>query len=102
MMKHVRSVSRFAVVRATLRILLLAVLTSGTGAIASAADNLYRTQTIVTGQGEANRVIGFAACLEDVLIKVSGALKLAGDPRLDAYKSHAADFVSAYDYHDQM
>jgi len=33
----------------------------------------------VTGQGEANRIIGFAACLEDVLIKVSGAHKLAGD-----------------------
>src|SRR5262249_1708905 len=62
----------------------------------------YRAQTIVTGQGEENRIIGFASCLEDVLIKVSGALKLAGDPRLDAYKSHAGDFVSAYDYHDQM
>ena len=39
--------------------------------------------------------IGFAACLEDVLIKVSGALKLAGDPRLAAYKSRAEDFVNA-------
>jgi uncharacterized protein len=69
---------------------------------ADAADDLYRAQTIVTGQGEENRIIGFAACLEDVLIKVSGALKLAGDPRLNDYKSHARDFVSAYDYHDQM
>ena len=102
MIKLVRSVSRFAAVRATLGLLLLATLTCGTGAIASAEDNLYRAQTIVTGQGEANRVIGFAACLEDVLIKVSGTLKLAGDPRLDAYKAKAGDFVKAHHYHDQM
>jgi len=70
--------------------------------VAAAAENLYRAQTIVTGQGEANRIIGFAACLEDVLIKVSGALKLAGDPRLTPYKAKAGDFVRAYDYHDQM
>ena len=70
--------------------------------MAAAADDLYRAQTTVTGQGEANRIIGFAACLEDVLIKVSGAEKLAGDPRLAEYKSRAGDFVKAYSYHDQM
>ena len=71
-------------------------------AATAAADNLYRAQTIVTGQGEANRTIGFAACLEDVLIKVSGALQLAGDSRLASYKAKAGEFVKAYDYHDQM
>jgi hypothetical protein len=70
--------------------------------MAATADELYRAQTTVTGQGEANRIIGFAACLEDVLIKVSGALKLAGDPRLAQYKSRAGDFVHAHRYHDQM
>ena len=72
------------------------------GRFAAAADSLYRAQAIVTGQGEANRIIGFAASLEDVLIKVSGALKLAGDVRLEPYKARAKDFVKAYDYHDQM
>jgi len=57
---------------------------------------------MVTGQGEANRIIGFASCLEDVLIKVSGAQKLAGDHRLAAYKSKAKGFVRAFSYHDQM
>src|SRR5262245_58266543 len=71
-------------------------------ATAHAADNLYRAQTILTGQGEANRMIGFAVCLEDVLIKVSGAPKLANDPRLQSYTSHAADFVKTYRYHDRM
>jgi uncharacterized protein len=72
------------------------------GVAIATADDLYRTQTAVTGQGEPNRLIGFAACLEDVLIKVSGAVKLAGDARLEPAKSHAADFVTAFDYHDQM
>jgi uncharacterized protein len=84
-----------------LRLSLIALLSCCAGA-ACAADDLYRAQTIVTGQGEANRTIGFAACLEDVLIKVSGALKLAGDPKLEPYKSRAGDFVDHYDYHDQM
>jgi hypothetical protein len=47
-------------------------------------------------------MVGFAACLEDVLVKVSGALKLAGDPRLAPYKSRAGDFVTAHSYHGQM
>jgi hypothetical protein len=66
------------------------------------ADDLYRAQTAVTGQGELNRLAGFAACLEDVLIKVSAAPTLAGDPRLALAKSRAAEFVAAFDYHDQM
>jgi hypothetical protein len=70
--------------------------------MAAAADQLYRVQTVVTGQGEANRIVGLSACLEDVLIKVSGALRLAGDPRLEAYKSHVRDYVRAFSYHDQM
>jgi uncharacterized protein len=81
---------------------LVAALTCCSGSMAAAADDLYRAQAVVTGQGEANRMIGFGSCLEDVLIKVSGAQKLAGDPRLGAYKSRAADFVRADRYHDQM
>jgi hypothetical protein len=94
------------ILRATLgvmiRISILAALMVCTATMAAAADDLYRAQTVVTGQGEANRIIGFATCLEDVLIRVSGALKLAGDPRLAAYQSRAGDFVGAYRYHDQM
>ena len=81
---------------------LAVALTCGAVTAANAADDLYRAQTTVTGQGEANRLVGFAACLEDVLIKVSGALKLAGDPRLAPTKSRAGDFVTAHSYRDQM
>ena len=68
--------------RAIIRILLAAALTWCAGTMAAAGADLYRAKVTVTGQGEANRIIGFAACLEDVLIKVSGAQKLAGDRRL--------------------
>jgi uncharacterized protein len=72
------------------------------GTMAAPGADLYRMQTVVTGQGEANRMIGFAMCLEDVLIKVSGAQKLAGDRRLATYKSSAGSYVKAFSYHDQF
>jgi hypothetical protein len=88
--------------RAIVRIFLAAVLTWCAGAPAATGSDLYRTKVTVTGQGEANRIIGFAACLEDVLIKASGAQKLSGDRRLAAYKSKAKDLVTAFSYRDQF
>jgi hypothetical protein len=82
--------------------LLAAALTWCAGTMAAAGADLYRAKVTVTGQGEANRIIGFAACLEDVLIKVSGAQKLSGDRRLAAYKSKAKEFVRAFSYRDQF
>lgn len=67
----------------------------------AAANDLYRSQTLITGQLEPNRLIGFAVCLEQVLIKVSGAISLAGDSRLEPYKKAAKDFVRAYEYRDE-
>jgi hypothetical protein len=88
--------------RAMIRILLAAALTWCAGTMAAAGADLYRAQVTVTGQGEANRIIGFAACLEDVLIKASGVQKLSGDQRLAAFKSKAKDFVTAFSYRDQF
>ena len=62
---------------------------------------LYRGQTIVTGQGEANRRVGFASCLDDVVVKLSGLLRLAGDRRLAVHKANAASLVSDYGYRDE-
>jgi hypothetical protein len=70
--------------------------------VARAADELYRTQAVVTGTGEANRIEALGPCLEDVLIKVSGVQKLAGDRRLAPYKAKARDYLASYSYHDQM
>ena len=88
--------------RAVVRIFLASTLAWCAGAMAAAGADLYWAQAIVTGQGEANRIIGFASCLEDVLIKVSGAQKLAGDRRLATYKLKAKSFVKAFSYHDQF
>jgi hypothetical protein len=88
--------------RAIIRIFLAAALTWCAGTMAAAGADLYRAKVTVTGQGEANRIIGFAACLEDVLIKVSGAQKLSGDRRLASYKSKAKDLVRAFSYRDQF
>jgi hypothetical protein len=88
--------------RAIISIFLTALLTWCAGTVAAAAADLYRTKVTVTGQGEANRMTGFAASLEDVLIKASGALKLSGDRRLTVYKSKAKDFVRTFSYRDQF
>ena len=88
--------------RAMIRILLAAALTWCGGTMAAAGADLYRAQVTVTGQGEANRIVGFGACLEDVLIKASGAQKLSGGRRLAAFKSKAKDFVRAFSYRDQF
>jgi uncharacterized protein len=100
--KHQRHLVCLSAVRTIIKISLTAMLMCCTGTMATEAADLYRAQAIVTGRGETNRIIGFASCLEDVLIKVSGAQKLAGDRRLAAYKSKAKGFVRAFSYHDQM
>ena len=100
--KRQRGLIWFGAARAIIGIFLAAALACCTATPATAAEDLYRAQTVVTGQGEANRMIGFASCMEDVLIKVSGAERLAGDRRLAAYKAKAQDFVTAFDYHDQF
>jgi hypothetical protein len=83
-------------------VFLAALLTWCAVAMAAAGTDLYRTKVTVTGQGEANRIVGFAAALEDVLIKASGAQKLSGDRRLAAYKTKAKDYVRAFSYRDQF
>jgi uncharacterized protein len=84
-----------------LRALLTAMLLACLATPALAEESLYRAQTIVTGTLEPNRLIGFAVCLEDALIKVSGQLRLAGDPRLAPYRQQAARFVRDFSYRDE-
>jgi hypothetical protein len=80
----------------------LAVVLLGLVSIGASAAELYRAQAVVTGTGEPNRIEALGRCLEDVLIKVSGMQKLAGDPRLAPYKAKAKDYLASYSYHDQM
>jgi hypothetical protein len=85
---------------------LLASLCAATVSVAVAsplpADDLYRARAFVTGQDEADRGRGFALCLEDVLVKLSGDPSLIGDARLAALQARAADFVADFRYQDRM
>lgn len=69
---------------------------------AGSIEALYQARTIVTGTREPERLVGFGHCLEDVLVKVSGNLRLADDPRAAPMKQEAAHFIAAYRYHDRM
>ena len=55
---------------------LAALLAVACAQIADAQTPLYQSKTIVTGQEEPQRLIGFVRCFEQVLVKVSG------DPRV--------------------
>jgi uncharacterized protein len=100
------AISDDAVVDALVRFVdrtIVAVLKQAYGAgDPGAAGYLYRAQTPVTGQLLDNRLIGFARCLEDTLVKLSADTRLAGDPRLEPYKAKAGEFVRSHDYRDQM
>jgi uncharacterized protein len=71
-------------------------------AIAATPDELYRSQTIVTGQGEVNRQIGFKACLDSVLVRVSGDQRLPKRPEMAALRDKAGSFVAEFRYHDRL
>jgi hypothetical protein len=90
----------FYIAKLTTQIVVLLVLVCGTAG-AAGVDSLYRAQAVVTGRGEANRAIGLALCLEDVLVKVSGDPRLIGDPRVKELAAKAATFASAFRYRDR-
>lgn len=71
-------------------------------AVAATVDELYQAQTIVTGQGEVNRQIGFKACLDSVLVRVSGDQRLPKKPEMAALRENAGSFVDTFRYHDRL
>ncbi|TJW44790.1 MAG: DUF2066 domain-containing protein, partial [Mesorhizobium sp.] len=71
-------------------------------AIAATVDELYQSQTIVTGQGEVNRQTGFKACLDAVLVRVSGDQRLPKRPEMAALRDKAGSFVAEFRYHDRL
>jgi uncharacterized protein len=81
---------------------LVALFMFGDGAAAGNVDGLYQARTIVTGQGEASRHGGFADCLEQVLVKVSGDPRLLDDPRVTGLAGRAGTLVADFQYRDRM
>ncbi|MER8591573.1 DUF2066 domain-containing protein [Mesorhizobium sp. M1182] len=69
---------------------------------AETVDELYQSQTIVTGQGEVNRQIGFKACLDAVLVRVSGDQRLPKRTEMAALRDKAGSFVAEFRYRDRL
>jgi hypothetical protein len=65
-------------------------------------DGPYTSRAMVTGTRPETRPAGFADCLDDVLVKVSGNPALIGDRRLKPYERQAGQWVEHYSYHDQL
>jgi hypothetical protein len=81
---------------------LLSICAANDAARAASVEDLYRSQTIVTGQGEVNRQAGFKTCLDLVLVKVSGDQRLAARPEMTELREKAGSFVAEFRYHDRM
>ncbi len=63
---------------------------------------LYSATTIITGTLDEEKRRGFAACLLEVLVKVSGDLDLSASPKMAALAATAEGFVEAYTLRDRM
>jgi len=74
----------------------------GGGEALAQANPLYQARTIVTGTDLRSRPEGFAACLLDVLAKVSGDPSLREDPAAEALARRAALLIEDFDYQDRM
>jgi len=69
---------------------------------AASPEDLYRSQTIVTGRGEQNRQAGFKICLDKVMVRVSGDQRLLAKPGMTALRDRAGSFVASFRYRDRM
>lgn len=70
--------------------------------LAASIDELYQSQTIVNGKYEKHRQAGFKACLDAVLVRVSGDQRLPAKPEMAALRDKASSFVTSFRYRDRM
>jgi uncharacterized protein len=62
--------------------------------------DLYQATVTVTGSDMRSRPTGFARCLREVLVKVSGEPRLRDDPRVSELAAHADKLVVSFGYVD--
>ena len=74
----------------------------GGGMAAASEAKLYQATAVISGTSEARRALGFALCLKDVLVKVSGDPRLLEDERVDALAKQAGALVSGFSYRDRL
>lgn len=71
-------------------------------AMAHADLDLYRAETIVTGTVEPERARGFRVGLTDVVVKLTGDVRLAETDRLAPLLEQPHQLVEAFEYEDRM
>ncbi|MET2827308.1 DUF2066 domain-containing protein [Mesorhizobium shangrilense] len=81
---------------------IMAICVAARPAFSGTIDDLYQTQTVVTGQGEPNRQLGFKTCLDAVLLKVSGDQRLLKKPEMAALRDKAGSFIASFRYRDRL
>lgn len=86
--------------RLPLAVLFLAASVSASCAVE--VKTLYRAETIVTGVKEPERTRGFRAGLTDVIVKLTGDVRLAGSVALKPLLEKPNPLVEAFEYEDRM
>lgn len=87
---------------ACLMAMLVALAMPGGGTAAASEAKLYQAKAVISGTSEARRALGFALCLKDVLIKVSGDPRLLDDARVAALVKQAGALASGFSYRDRL
>jgi hypothetical protein len=62
----------------------------------------YQATDIVYGFDESRRQVGFAHCLREVLVRLSGEPRLEHDQRISELSAHADSLVASFDYSDVL
>jgi hypothetical protein len=63
-------------------------------------SDLYQATDKVSGFDEDRRQVGFAHCLREVLVRLSGEPRLEHDQRISEFAKHADALVVSFDYSD--
>ncbi|PWK70780.1 DUF2066 domain-containing protein [Aminobacter sp. AP02] len=66
------------------------------------ASDLYTTRVITSGTAPERRDIGFAQCLRDVVVKVTGDSRLLNEQALAQQAKHAGELVASHTFRDRM
>lgn len=70
--------------------------------LAQEVPDLFSCRVIVTGTDMRERPAALERCVRNVVVRVTGMPRLAGDPRVDAIAGHAADLIEDIVYLDRM
>lgn len=84
-------------------LLVVLICAAGIGVRDAIADDagLYEAKAITTGTGEKNRRLGFALCLRQVILKVSGNQRLLAVPAYQELQRDMGKLVVSYSYRDR-